>query len=282
MRPPSTARSRRPGTPASARRAAGRPTFLAALRTGLVAGLGGATAAAASAQMPAPLQTDNPAQVAAGGCQVEGWYEHSRGARAWVSAPACSSTQPVSLGGHDLAAIAPRADPSRVRAPLPRGIAAPPPDAWGVGASAKWSAPDWTFGPVRWGLKFSSFAQHLQPVGWQPRVTSLLGLASVALPADMQLRINAGPRVDATTGQTGPLLQAALQWQWDDRLHVAGEMRAAEGVRTVQTLGSELWLVPGRLGLGFSAGRTVGDTGWQHYTLRVTWHLMDRKRPSGR
>ncbi|MEW6098276.1 MAG: hypothetical protein AB1666_03725 [Pseudomonadota bacterium] len=232
----------------------------------------------AHAQAPAPLVTESPVQIAPGGCQIEGWYEHSRGARAAVRAPACSATQPGSLEGQNLAAIAPRTDAGAGRAALPRGIAAPPPDTWGIGASAKWSAPDWTFGPVRWGLKISSFATHMTQLGWQPRVTSLLGLASIALPADLQLRVNAGPRLDATTGETGALVNAALQWRWGERLQLAGEMRAAEGARTVQTVGSELWLVPGRLGVGLSAGRTVGENGWQNYMLRLNWHLLERKR----
>ncbi|HWP19382.1 MAG TPA: hypothetical protein VNO84_09655 [Burkholderiaceae bacterium] len=267
-------RPRLPGRPSGAASRAGRWRLLVAAAA--LAGTGGV-------QAQAMLLTDTPSQVPAGGCHIEGWYEHSRGARASVSAPACSRTAPGTLAGQNLGAITPRTDlrPARA-APLPRGIVPPPPENWGVGATAKWSEPDWQLGPVRWGLKFSSFAQHLSDVGWQPGVTSLLGLASVSLPAQLQLRLNVGPRIDAVSGQAGTLLKAALQWRWNDRIQLAGEMQAAQGMATQQSIGSELWVVPGRLGLGFNAGRTVGQDGWDHYAVRVNWHLFNPRQPQRR
>ncbi|WKB54516.1 hypothetical protein [Eleftheria terrae] len=217
-----------------------------------------APATTLAASSPA-LVTDDPGRVATGGCQVDGWYQHASGANALLSAPACSLVEPVKLGGN-LAALQRAKD-----------------GAWGLGAAAKFSDRAWRYGAARWGLKVSAYSQ--QPMGmsrFQLDNTTLLGLATLALPADLSLRFNLGPRYQGASGKTTTLLNAAVLWALDEQLSLSGEMQTSDRARTVQSLGTNWWLVPGRLGMKLSAGRTIGAPNSETYSFQLNWHLLDR------
>ncbi|MCW7541034.1 hypothetical protein OOT46_24765 [Aquabacterium sp. A7-Y] len=213
---------------------------------------------ASAAGLPA-VATEDPGRVAAGGCQVEGWYQHASGANALLSNPACSETAAPRLGGN-LTALQRSKEGN-----------------WGLGAAAKISDAAWRYGPARWGLKVSTYTQRLAEMSrFELDNATVLGLATFTLPSDMSLRLNFGPRYHTPTGQTSTLLNAAVLWALDDRLSLAGEMQSSDRASTVQSLGTNWWLVPGRLGMKLSAGRTIGAPDSTTYSFQLNWHLLDR------
>ncbi len=88
----------------------------------------------------------------------------------------------------------------------------------------------------------------MQGAGLAPSA-SLLGLASMELPMDMRLRLNVGPKLDGSTHQLDNQVNAALVWPLDERMSLTSETVSSQGAATRQTLGTSLWLVPGRMGL---------------------------------
>ena len=106
---------------------------------------------------------------------------------------------------------------------------------------------------------------------------TVMGLATLRLPADLTLRLNLGPRHQVTTRETTTLLDAALAWTFDERFSLSGEMKASDRAKTFQSLGTNLWLVPGRVGMKLNAGRTLGNDASTFYSFQLHWHLLDRK-----
>ncbi|MCM5678893.1 hypothetical protein M8A51_05040 [Schlegelella sp. S2-27] len=206
------------------------------------------------------ITPDDVQAIAPGGCQVEGWYSHANGANAWMSLPACSEAQPVRLG----AFLQPL---TQVRE-----------GNWGLGAAARYTDSDWRLGPARWGLKIATFTQRLADLGrMQMEHATLTGLSTLRLPADLTLRLNLGPKHQWVTRETTTLLDAALAWSFGGRFTVAGEMKASDRTQTVQSVGTSLWLVPGRLGVKLNVGRTLGIEDSAVYGFQLHWHLLDRK-----
>ncbi len=153
------------------------------------------------------LVTADPSAVAAGGCQVQSWYAHDGGARAFVDMPVCSASDKPTLGGQFGA--------------MPASLEG----GWNVGASAKFADPDWQLGNTRWGLKVST---SMQGAGLAPSA-SLLGLASMELPMDMRLRLNVGPKLDGSTNQLDNQVNAALMWPLDERMSLTSETVSSQG-----------------------------------------------------
>lgn len=201
------------------------------------------------------LVTADPAAVAAGGCQVESWYAHDGGARAWLAMPVCSASDTPTVKGQ--------------LGTLPASLVG----GWNVGASAKFADPEWQEGNTRWGLKVSTSMQGAGLV----HSASLLGLASMELPLDMQLRLNLGPKLDGPTHQVSTQVNAALSWPLDERLSLTSEMVSTGGAATRQTIGTSWWLVPGRMGLDLNAGRSLAGEPDPHYSVRFQWYWGDRK-----
>lgn len=208
----------------------------------------------------AGLPPDDVQQIAPGGCQIDSWYAHASGAHAWMSLPACSKAQPVRLG----AFLQPL---TQVRE-----------GNWGLGAAARFTDGDWRLGPARWGLKVAAFTQRLADLGrMQMEHATLTALSSLGLPAGMSLRLNLGPRHHVETRETTTLLDAALAWSPHNRFSFSGELHATDRTPTVQSLGTRLWLIPGRLGLQLNAGRTLGSEASEVYSLQLHWHFLERK-----
>lgn len=235
------------------------PRWRRAIRhAGAVALLGGG-ACAASAQ--AGLDPDDVRRIAPGGCQLEGWYAHANGAHAWMTLPACSEAAPARLGAY----LQPL---TQIRE-----------GNWGLGAAARFTHNAWRLGPARWGLKIAAFTQRLAGLDrLQMEHAALTGLSTLRLPADLTLRLNIGPRHHLVTRETTTLLDAALAWSLGDYFSLAGEMKASDRTHTVQSLGTKLWLVPGRVGVKLNVGRTLGSDASAVYALQLHWHLLERRR----
>lgn len=206
------------------------------------------------------LGPDDASRIAPGGCQIEGWYTHASGAHAWMSAPVCSAVGQPRLGAN-LFELTRRREGN-----------------WGIGAAAKITDSAWHVGPAKWGLKIATFTQRLADLGrMQMEHATVMGLATLRLPADLTLRLNLGPRHHVPDRETTTLLDAALAWSLDDRFSLSGEMKASDRTKTFQSLGTNLWLVPGRVGMKLNAGRTLGNDASTFYSFQLHWHLLDRK-----
>ena len=217
-------------------------------------------AAGATQAQAGGLGPDDASRIAPGGCQIEGWYTHATGAHAWMSAPACSAVGQPRLGANLFELTRKREG------------------NWGVGAAAKFTDSTWHAGPAQWGLKIATFTQRLADLGrMQMEHATVMGLATLRLPADLTLRLNLGPRHQVATRETTTLLDAALAWSLDDRFSLSGEMKASDRAKTFQSLGTNLWLVPGRVGMKLNAGRTLGNDASTVYSFQLHWHLLDRK-----
>ncbi|AKJ31040.1 hypothetical protein [Caldimonas brevitalea] len=238
-----------------------RPSRAALWLAGAVLVASGSAQAASGVLALPNVATDDPSRVAPGGCQFEGWYQHDSGASARLSAPACNPAGQPQVQGN-LGAL--------TRAKL---------GTWGLGATAKFYDNAWRLGPARWGWKLSTYGQGLGPLDHvEHQYTSLLGLATITLPADLSLRVNVGPKHETQSRQTATQLNAALLWSLNDQFALAGEMQTSDRSNTVQSLGTNWWLVPGRVGMKLSAGRTIGNESSSVYSLQLNWHLLDRSR----
>lgn len=223
--------------------------------TSLAALILASTISPVSATTQNGLTTSDPSKVSPGGCQVESWYAHNGGARAFLSMPVCSASDKPTIGGQ--------------LGTLPASLQG----GWNVGASAKFADPRWQDGNVRWGLKVST---SMQGIGLA-HTASLLGLASMELPLDMQLRLNMGPKLGGANHEVTKQLNAALTWPLDDRLSLTSETLSSGGSPTQQSVGTSLWLMPGRMALDLNAGRSLTGDADPNYSLRFQWYWGDRK-----
>lgn len=239
-------RRHRPPHPASPR--ARGPLTPMALLTGL--GLAGAVMAAEAAR---PLNTEDTGLADEAQCQVEAWREFADGRGRWVAAPACG------LGGGLEGGLS-----------VTQGHGE---QAAALGLSLKWMPEEAKRGDWAFGLRLEHGRVRAgEPRSWRNDGNTLTGIVGWTPAKTVSVNLNLGVGRPAGGGRTsaGAL---SLGWVVHPRVEVFNEWGKATGEATTQFVGTRWWLVPERLGLDLTLGRSLPSGRWHQGSFGLGWYL---------
>jgi hypothetical protein len=219
-----------------------------ALLTGL-----GLAATVFAAEAARPLNTEDGGLADEAQCQLEAWREFEGGRGRWVVAPACGLGEGLEGGlsvvqGHGERAAA-------------------------LGFALKWMPEEGKVGDWAFGLRFEHARVRAgEPRSWRNDGNSLIGIIGWTPLKTVSVNANLGVGRPAGGGRTsaGAL---AIGWAVHPRMEIFNEWGKETGAPTSQFVGTRWWLVPERVGLDLTLGRSLPSHRWDQGSVGVGWYL---------
>jgi len=207
---------------------------------------------AQSAWAGRPIGTDDAGTADAGTCQIEGWQERLRSARALIIAPACGIASGLELG----------IDYTRLPGDTARGAGVALKSLPQSASEHSWAG-DTPVGENTAGLKLSSGYQRHAGESWRHRDSNVLLLVSTKFNDMLTLHTNIGGIRSQAEKPNAALFNIALAAKPSERvlLFVESQTNHRRTVfgPTVNTIGGSWWTVKQRFGLDTTASRPAGS-----------------------
>jgi hypothetical protein len=206
-----------------------------------------------AAEAGRPLNTEDTGLASEATCLVEVWRAFDDGRGRWVAAPACG------LGGGLEARLA-----------ITQGHGGQSP---GAGLSVKWMPEEGRTGDWAFGVNLEHARVRAgEPRSWRNDGNTLTGIIGWTPAKTVSVNLNLGVGRPAGGGRTsaGAL---ALGWVVHPRVEVFNEWGKATGEATTQFVGTRWWLVPERLGLDLTLGRSLPSGKWHQGSFGLGWYM---------
>lgn len=204
-----------------------------------------------------PLGTDDAGTAGANMCQVEGWLarESANSTRTLVLAPACGLGDAVEIG-FELARTVPDND-----------------TRFEGGLSVKWVDPAWKAGALNWGVKaWHGTAHSRQAPTWSATTSGVMGLMTWQVSDGVVVHGNLGFEKDHPSHNTEPLANLAVSWSPAPSVSLVAEMMAVRHQPTQLNVGARWWLLPERVALDVTTGRSTGTNSTRTTTIGLGWY----------
>lgn len=203
-----------------------------------------------------PLATDDAGANKQGQCQVEGWQDRlGDGVGATHLAPACGVIDGLEIG-FDLVHVTPSDEQSQAR-------------AFGFKWAPDWASwQGWRFGLRAGSLSEKAFDEH----SWHQSLIGASALASLPLNEQWTLHLNLGRERNKLEQTSTNSHAAALVWTPDPRWQLFAEVLGHTSGPASQNMGLRWWLLPDKLGLDATAGRTNATPESRSWGIGIGWY----------
>jgi len=202
-----------------------------------------------------PLSTDDASANSQAQCQLESWQDSIGGLRAVHVSPACGLLDGFELG-LDVIRVSPATEQAQARA-----------------VGIKW-APEWaSWQGLRFGVKAGTLSEKAHDEhAWHQSLVGASALARLPLNAQWTLHLNLGRERNKLEQASTNSYAAALTWSPEARWLVFGEVLGHANSPACQAVGLRYWLLPDKLGLDATAGRSNATPDSRSWGIGIGWY----------